>query len=48
MTIRNDAEREGTVGRHDLAWKHPQLGEKRGTVVVGARTPARANMDLSQ
>jgi hypothetical protein len=37
-----------SVGQHDLAWRHPQLGEKRSTVVVGAQTPARATMDLNQ
>ena len=34
------------VGRHDLVWRHPELGVKRSTVVVGARTPARATMDF--
>lgn len=34
------------AGRHDLVWRHPELGVKRSTVIVGARTPARASMDF--
>jgi len=36
------------VGSHEIVWKHPQLGEKRRTVVVGAQTPARMTMDMSK
>lgn len=36
------------VGRHEIVWRHPQLGEKRSTIVVGARTPARVSMDMSR
>lgn len=36
------------VGSHELVARHPQLGEKRRTIVVGARTPLRVSMDLSR
>jgi PEGA domain-containing protein len=36
------------IGSHEVVWRHPQLGEKRRTVVVGAQTPARVSMDLSK
>jgi eukaryotic-like serine/threonine-protein kinase len=36
------------VGTHDMVWRHPQLGEKRRTVVVGAQTPVRLTMDMSR
>lgn len=36
------------IGSHEIVWRHPQLGEKRRTVVVGAQTPARVSMDLSK
>jgi hypothetical protein len=36
------------VGSHEVVWRHPQLGEKRRTVVVGAQTPARVAMDLTR
>jgi hypothetical protein len=34
------------IGRHEVVWRHPELGERRETVVVGARTPARAGVDF--
>jgi hypothetical protein len=37
-----------SVGRHDLAWRHPQLGEKRSIIIVGAQTPVRASMDFNR
>jgi serine/threonine-protein kinase len=36
------------IGSHEIVWRHPQLGEKRQTVVVGAQTPARVTTDLSR
>jgi len=36
------------VGTHEVVWRHPQLGEKRRTVVVGAESPARVTMDMSK
>jgi hypothetical protein len=36
------------IGSHDVVWRHPQLGERRRTIVVGAQTPARVSMDLSK
>ena len=34
------------VGSHELVARHPQLGEKRRSIVVGAQTPVRVSMDL--
>jgi hypothetical protein len=36
------------VGSHEIAWRHPQLGEKRQTVVVLAEKPTRVSMDLNR
>ncbi|MCU1385657.1 MAG: amylopullulanase [Acidobacteria bacterium] len=36
------------VGNHELIAKHPQLGEKRRAIVVGAQTPVRVSMDLNR
>lgn len=36
------------IGTHEVVWRHPQLGEKRRTVIVGAQTPTRVSMDLSK
>jgi hypothetical protein len=36
------------VGTHEIVWRHPQLGEKRKTVVVGAQTPVRLTMDMGK
>jgi serine/threonine-protein kinase len=35
------------VGSHDVVFRHPQLGERRKTVVVGAQTPVRLTMDMN-
>jgi len=35
------------IGSHEVVWRHPQLGERRRTVVVGAQTPVRATVDLN-
>ncbi len=34
------------IGSHELVLRHPQLGERRQTVVVGVGTPARVGVDL--
>jgi PEGA domain len=36
------------VGSHEISWRHPQFGEKRRTVVVGAQSPARITMDMTK
>ena len=33
---------------HEVVWRHPQLGERRQTVVVTAKTPVRLQIDLSK
>jgi len=37
-----------TVGSHEIVWRHPQMGERRRTVNVGARTPVRLSMDMTK
>jgi hypothetical protein len=34
------------VGTHEVIWRHPQLGERRQTIVVTAKTPVRLVVDL--
>lgn len=34
------------IGSHEIVWRHPQLGERRRTVSVTARTPTRVGMDF--
>jgi hypothetical protein len=34
------------LGPHEIVWSHPQLGERRQTVIVNAKTPARLVVDL--
>jgi len=36
------------IGAHEVTWRHPQLGERRQTVVVKAQTPARVGVDLNR
>lgn len=36
------------IGTHEIVWRHPQLGERRQTVSVTAKTPARVGVDLSR
>jgi len=36
------------IGSHEVVWRHPQLGERRRIVVVGALNPARVTMDFSR
>jgi len=35
------------VGTHEVVWRHPQFGERRRTVVVGAQTPVRLTVDMT-
>ena len=37
-----------SVGSHELVARHPQLGEKRRSIIVGAQTPLRVSMDFSK
>jgi hypothetical protein len=40
---------EMTLGTHEVIWRHPQLGERRQTVVVTAsKTPLRLTIDLNK
>jgi hypothetical protein len=36
------------VGNREIVWRHPQLGEKRQTVMVGAQTPTRLSVDFKK
>ncbi len=36
------------VGTHDVVWRHPQLGERRRSITVGARTPVRIAVDMTR
>ena len=36
------------IGNHDVVWRHPQLGERRRTIAITARTPTRIGMDFKQ
>jgi hypothetical protein len=35
-----------TIGSHEIVWRHPQLGERRQTIVVKPDAPFRAAMDF--
>lgn len=35
-----------TIGTHEIVFRHPELGERRMTVVVTLKEPARISMDL--
>jgi hypothetical protein len=37
-----------TIGTHEVVWRHPQLGERRRTIAITARTPTRVGMDFKQ
>jgi hypothetical protein len=39
---------EVPLGTHEVIWRHPQLGERRQTVVVTAKTPVRLQIDLNK
>ena len=34
------------IGSHEVVFRHPQLGERRQTVIVKAQSPVRIGMDL--
>ena len=36
------------IGPHEVVWRHPQLGERRRTIAITARTPTRIGMDFKQ
>lgn len=36
------------IGVHEVVWRHPQLGERRQTVLVTAKAPVRLVVDLRQ
>jgi hypothetical protein len=36
------------IGTHEVVWRHPQLGERRRTIAITARTPTRIGMDFKQ
>ena len=36
------------IGSHEIVFRHPQLGERRQTVVVKAKTPARVGVSLAK
>jgi hypothetical protein len=35
-----------TIGRHEVVFRHPQLGERRTSVLVTLKSPARVSIDL--
>ena len=39
---------EVTLGTHEIVWRHPQLGERKQTVVVTAKAPLRIVMDFNK
>jgi hypothetical protein len=36
------------IGEHEIVLKHPDLGEERRTVTVGARTPVRVGVEFAR
>jgi hypothetical protein len=34
------------IGTHEVVFRHPELGERKGTVLVTLKAPARISMDL--
>jgi len=36
------------IGTHEVLWRHPQLGERRRTIAITAKTPTRIGMDFKQ
>jgi hypothetical protein len=36
------------VGTREIVWRHPQFGERRRTIVVGAQTPVRLAMEMNR
>ena len=37
-----------TVGTHEMVFRHPQLGERKQTIVVTAKGPNRIAADLTK
>jgi hypothetical protein len=37
---------QATIGRHDVVFRHPELGESRQTVTVTLSAPARLSVDM--
>jgi serine/threonine-protein kinase len=35
-----------TIGTHEVVFRHPELGEKKQTITVTLREPARIGVDL--
>lgn len=35
-----------TIGTHEVVFRHPELGERRQTVTVGLKAPARVSIDM--
>jgi hypothetical protein len=36
------------IGSHEVVWRHPQLGERRRTILVTASAPTRVGVDFAQ
>jgi hypothetical protein len=36
------------LGAHEVVWRHPQLGERKQTVIVTAKAPLRLMMDFNK
>jgi serine/threonine-protein kinase len=36
------------IGTHEVVWRHPQLGERKQTVVVSVKTPVRLVLDFNK
>jgi len=36
------------IGRHEIVWRHPQLGERRQTVSVTTQAPVRVGIDFNK
>lgn len=36
-----------SIGRHEVIYRHPELGERRQTVIVGLKSPARVTMNFT-
>jgi hypothetical protein len=36
------------IGLHEIVWRHPELGERRQSIALTARVPARVGIDLRQ
>jgi hypothetical protein len=36
------------IGRHEVVWRHPQLGERKQTITVTMRGPERVGVDLRE